>query len=310
MTRLEELKNEFLEYLEVERGRSFLTIQNYNHYLNRFLDFSQKEGINTSEGITLDLVRKYRLFLNRHTDEKGKSLKKITQNYHIIALRALLKYMAKRDIKTLAAEKVELGDFSRKEIEVIDLEEFERMLEAIDISKVMGLRDRTILETLFSTGLRVSELVNLDRDRINLKTGEFMVRGKGQKDRLVFLSSEATEWLSKYLEKRKDNFKPVFINYRGKEDDIIEGENKRLTQRSVQRIIKKYAQLAGIVKDVTPHGIRHLFATDLLQGGADIRSVQTMLGHASITTTQIYTHITNKQLKEVHQAFHDRRRRR
>lgn len=309
MNKLDDLKTEFLEYLEVERGRSQLTSENYDHYLKRFLEFCKNDNVGSPEAVTLDLVRKYRLFLNRLTDERGQTLKKITQNYHIIALRAFLKYLAKRDIKTLSSEKVELGDFSRKQIEVIEIEEFERMLEACDTSKIQGLRDRAILETLYSTGLRVSELTNLNREQINLKTGEFMVRGKGQKDRLVFLSADAVSWISKYLEKRKDNFKPVFINYRGKEKDILEGENKRLTQRSIQRIIKKYAQLAGIVKDVTPHGIRHLFATDLLQGGADIRSVQTMLGHASITTTQIYTHITNKQLKEVHQAFHDRRRR-
>lgn len=309
MNKLEDLKKDFLEYLEVERSRSPLTLENYDHYLRRFLDFSKNEGINTPEAITLDLVRKYRLFLNRFQDEKGKSLKKITQNYHIIALRAFLKYLAKRDIKTLAAEKVELGDFSRKQIEVLEIEEIERLLNAPDTFKITGLRDRAILETLFSTGLRVSELVSLNRNQINLKTGEFMVRGKGQKDRIVFLSPEAIFWLSKYLEKRKDNFDPVFINYRGKEKDILEGENKRLTQRSVQRLVKKYAQLAGIVKEVTPHKIRHAFATDLLQNGADIRSVQTMLGHASITTTQIYTHVTNKQLREVHQAFHARRRR-
>lgn len=308
MNNLEELKREFLEYLEVERGRGFLTIQNYNHYLKRFLDFVKKEGVLTPQSITLDVVRKYRLFLNRYTDEKGNSLKKITQNYHIIALRAFLKYLTKRDIKTLAAEKVELGDFARKQIDVIGLEELERLMSAPDISKISGLRDRAILETLFSTGLRVSELTNLNRDQINLKTGEFMVRGKGRKDRVVFLDENAIYWLSKYLEKRKDNWQPVFINYRGKEESI-EGEGKRLTPRSVQRIVKKYTQLAGIVKKVTPHGLRHMFATDLLQSGADIRSVQTMLGHASITTTQIYTHVTNKQLKEVHQAFHGRRRR-
>ncbi len=307
MASLSELKTEFLEYLEVERGRSFLTLRNYDHYLSRFLEFTREAGINDPKDVTLDIVRKFRLFLNRLTDEKGKSLKKITQNYHIIAIRAFLKYLTKRDIKTLAAEKVELGDFSRKQIEVLEIDEFDRLLSGPDVSKVSGLRDRAILETLFSTGLRVSELVGLNRDQINLKTGEFLVRGKGQKDRIVFLSAEAISWLSEYLKKRKDNFKPVFINYRGKEE-ILEGENKRLTQRSVQRIVKKYAKLAGILRRITPHGIRHLFATDLLQGGADIRSVQTMLGHASITTTQIYTHITNKQLREVHQAFHRKKK--
>lgn len=307
---LNELKTEFLEYLEVERNRSQLTIENYDHYLERFLEFAEKEGAEAPSDITLDLVRKFRLHLNRYTDERGHELKKITQNYHIIALRAFLKYLTKRDIKTLASEKVELGDFSRKQLDVISVDEFERMIDAIDTAKKEGLRDRAILETLFSTGLRVSELVNLNRDQINLKTGEFMVRGKGRKDRVVFLDENSRGWLEKYLTKRKDNMKPVFINFRGKEDVASDGEEKRLTQRSVQRIVKKYAKLGGVVREITPHGLRHLFATDLLQNGADIRSVQTMLGHASITTTQIYTHVTNKQLKEVHQAFHGKRRNR
>jgi len=305
---LKELKIEFLEYLEVERNRSQLTIENYDHYLERFLDFAQKDGASGPKDITLDLVRKFRLFLNRFTDDKGRELKKITQNYHIIALRAFLKYMAKRDITTLAPEKVELGDFTKKQLDIISVDEFERMIGSIDISKKEGLRDRAILETLFSTGLRVSELVGLDRDQINLKTGEFMVRGKGRKDRVVFLDENSKNWLEKYLAKRRDNFKAVFINFRGKLDIASDGEEKRLTQRSVQRIVKKYARLGGVVREITPHGLRHLFATDLLQNGADIRSVQTMLGHASITTTQIYTHVTNKQLKEVHKAFHGRRR--
>lgn len=305
--KLQELKKEFLEYLEVERNRSFLTLQNYDHYLNRFIDFVNNAGCLKAEDVDLDIVRRYRIFLNRFTDNFGKPLKKITQNYHIIALRAFLKYLIKRDIETLAPEKVELGDFTKKQIDIIDIDEFERMLNIPDISKPQGLRDRSILEMLFSTGLRVSELINLNRDNINLKTGEFMVRGKGRKDRIVFLSDSATYWIKKYLGLRKDNYKAVFINYRGK-DNILEGENKRLTQRSIQRIVNKYAKLAGIVKKLTPHGLRHLFATDLLQNGADIRSVQTMLGHASITTTQIYTHITNKQLKEVHKAFHGKRK--
>jgi site-specific recombinase XerD len=305
---LRELKTDFLEYLEVERNRSQLTIENYDHYLERFLEFAENDGVTNPSSVTLDVVRKFRLFLNRFTDDKGKELKKITQNYHIIALRAFLKYMAKRDINTLAPEKVELGDFVKKQLNVISIEEFERMIDAIDMSKKDGLRDRAILETLFSTGLRVSELVGLDRDKINLKTGEFMVRGKGRKDRVVFLDENCRGWLEKYLEKRKDNMNPVFINFRGKEDIASDGEDKRLTQRSIQRIVKKYARLGGVVKEITPHGLRHLFATDLLQNGADIRSVQTMLGHASITTTQIYTHVTNKQLKEVHEAFHGRRR--
>ncbi|NTU69878.1 tyrosine-type recombinase/integrase [bacterium] len=305
---LRELKTEFLEYLEVERNRSQLTIENYDHYLERFLEFSENEGVTAPSQITLDVVRRFRLFLNRFTDNKGHELKKITQNYHVIALRAFLKYMAKRDINTLSSEKVELGDFSKKQLDVISVDEFERMIDAIDMSGKEGLRDRAILETLFSTGLRVSELVGLNRDQINLDTGEFLVRGKGRKDRVVFLDTSAKSWLQQLLSKRKDNMKPVFINFRGNVDIASDGEDKRITQRSIQRIVKKYAKLGGVVREITPHGLRHLFATDLLQNGADIRSVQTMLGHASITTTQIYTHVTNKQLKEVHDAFHGRRR--
>lgn len=312
---LEELISEFLEYCEIEKGHSDLTIRNYDHYLNRFLDYLKKEKHKENlkpNDITPEVVRKYRLYLNRLESNKGEAIKKITQNYHIIALRAFLKYLAKRDISTLAAEKIELADATRKSFTFLEITEVEDLLRAPEKfpnkNSLITTRDKAILETLFSTGLRVSELVNLDRKEINFNRGEFSVRGKGDKERIVFLSNSAKDALLDYLKQRKDDFSPLFIHHSGTQDDYEEGEYQRLTQRSIQRIIKKYAKMAGITKEVTPHVIRHSFATDLLINGADIRSVQSMLGHSSITTTQIYTHVTDKQLREVHQAFHDTRR--
>jgi len=310
---LETLINEFLEYCEIERGHSELTIRNYEHYLGRFLEFAQKEKRKENfkiADVTQELVRKYRLHLNRlHTDQ-GENLEKITQNYHIIALRAFLKYLAKRDIPCLAAEKLELSDATRKSFTFLEITEVEDLLRAPEKNpnknQEITLRDKAILQTLFSTGLRVSELTALDIEDINLERGEFMVRGKGDKERIVFLSDAAKDTISDYLKLRKDDSSPLFTHVGGLKDDEEKGEYMRLTPRSVQRIIKKYAKLAGIVKDVTPHVMRHSFATDLLINGADLRSVQEMLGHSSITTTQIYTHVTNKQLREVHKAFHSK----
>lgn len=311
---LDTLINEFLEYCEIERGHSDLTIRNYEHYLGRFLEFAESEKGSrqsrtiTNKDITQDLVRKYRLHLNRMTTAQGENLAKITQNYHIIALRAFLKYLARRDIPCLAAEKLELSDATRKSFTFLEVTEIEDLLRAPERNpnknSQITLRDAAILQTLFSTGLRVSELTNLNIDDINLERGEFMVRGKGDKERIVFLSDSSKDAISGYMKGRKDDFAPLFIHYGGLNEEEEKGEYMRLTPRSVQRIIKKYAKLAGIVKDVTPHVMRHSFATDLLINGADIRSVQDMLGHSSITTTQIYTHVTNKQLREVHKAFH------
>ncbi|HBG82068.1 TPA: hypothetical protein DDW69_04540 [candidate division CPR2 bacterium] len=311
-----DLISDFLEYCELEKNHSELTILNYEHYLRRFLEFAEsKEGDDFGpQKIDMDLVRSYRLHLNRMTDQKGNTLKKITQNYHVIALRAFLKYLAKRDVRSLSAEKIELGDAKRKQVEFLEFEEVVRLMDAplkqkqTETNKIISVRDKAILELLFSTGLRVSELVGLNRTQVNLDRGEFMVRGKGSKDRVVFMSDGAKHWINEYLKLRADNFKPLFIRYSGSKDEIEDGEYLRLTSRSVQRIVNAYARAAGIVKKVTPHTLRHSFATDLLINGADIRSVQSMLGHSSITTTQIYTHLTNKQLKEVHQAFHGRRR--
>lgn len=309
MTNFNNLITEFLEYLEIEKNRSQLTIRNYDHYLHMFLAWSKISSITQ---INQDMIRKYRLFLNRFRDENGKSLKSVTQSYYIIALRSFLKYLAKRDIKTLAAEKLELPKIPERSIEFLEPQELEKLLAQPNIHNLNGLRDRTILETLFSTGLRVSELVSLNRDQVNLIHNEFTVRGKGDKPRVVFLSSEAKSWLQNYLGKRKDNLKPLFINHPKQASKMAEKEIKdlnssRLTPRSIQRLVKKYAMLAGINKKVTPHTLRHSFATDLLRNDADIRSVQAMLGHSNITTTQVYTHVTDKGLREIHKKCHHKK---
>lgn len=303
MPSINKLLIEFLEYLEIERNRSQKTIENYNHYINRFLTWAK---ISKSQDITPELVRNFRLYLNRLENYKGVGIKKATQNYHVIALRSFLKYLAKRDIKTLAAEKIEVGKNPSHEIEFLDSAELERLLQAADGESIKTLRDRAILELLFSAGLRVSELVQINRDHLNLQRQEFSVRGKGDKIRIVFISDTAKKALEKYLGKRLDIDPALFVRF---SKNKKHGEmTKRLTPRSIQRIVKFYAAKAGIVKDVHPHTLRHSFATDLLSNGADIRSVQTMLGHSSITTTQIYTHITNKQLKEIHRQFHGKKK--
>jgi len=302
---IKELKSQFLEYLEIEKNRSPKTIENYNHYLTRFINFAKVES---PKDITEEAIRKYRLQLNRTTDERGKPLKKVTQNYHIIALRSFLKYLAKRDIRAVPAEKIELGKQEEREVVFLEPSELERFLRAPQGALLSDLRDRAILETLFSTGLRVSELCSLNQDDIDLKRGEFSVRGKGSKLRLVFLSDAAKAALKSYLDKRVDADEALFIRVPAGEG-FEKFENLRLTPRSIQRIIKKYAIAAGIVgKKVSPHSLRHSFATDLLRNGADIRSVQALLGHSSVTTTQIYTHVTDKQLREVHQKFHGKPR--
>ena len=302
--KLSKLIVDFLEYLEIEKNASQLTIKNYDHYLQRFLAFA---GDINPKDIDLALVRKYRVRLARYVDENtGLSLKRVTQNYFIIALRAFLRYLAKIDVETLAAEKIELGEQEARPIKVLDEEQLDRLLNAPDISKIEGVRDKALLETLFSTGLRVSELAKLDREQINLDKGEFGIIGKGRKERVVFLSDAAKDWIGKYLSQRKDPYEPLFIRYSGKEDPSRRGENMRLTPRSIERTIEKYVKKTKIPIKATPHTLRHSFATDLLINGADIRSVQEMLGHANISTTQIYTHVTNKQLKEVHRAFHSK----
>ena len=303
---IKKLKNEYLEYLEIEKDRSQLTIRNYDHYLCFFLNWSK---VSYPKEVTGEIVKKYRLYLNRYEDNNGKRLKRVTQDYYIIALRGFLKYLAKQDIKTLSGDKIELGKSHDREVEFLETEEVMRLIKAIKGNKISDLRDRAILELLFSTGLRVSEISNLNCDNVNLKSGEFSVRGKGDKIRLVFISDSAKNSIIDYLKKRKDVDPALFVNVKKiKKSDSKNISQMRLTPRSIQRIVKKYAIMAGIVKKVTPHTLRHSFATDLLMNGADIRSVQSMLGHSSITTTQIYTHVTNKHLKDIHKRFHSNRK--
>lgn len=297
---------DFLEYLEIERNASQRTIKNYDHYLRRFLEFA---GDIDPSVIDLALTRKYRLFLARYTDpQTGQPLKRVTQNYFMIALRAFLRYLARQDVKTLSAEKVELGDQDPSPLKVLDENSLASLLAAPNPNTKDGLRDKVILEMLFSTGLRVSELSSLNRDQINLQRQEFGIVGKGGKERVVFISDDAKNWLERYLALRHDDFKPLFIRYQGKVEVGGTGETMRLTTRSIERIVEKYVKQVGLSVKATPHTLRHNFATDLLVNGADIRSVQEMLGHSNISTTQIYTHITNRQLKDVHKAFHGKTR--
>ena len=295
------VKTDYLEYLEIEQNRSQKTIANYDHYLTRLIDFAGE--IKISE-IDPELVRKWRLWLNRLGTNTSDELQKSTQNYHLIALRSFLKYCAKRDIPALTADKIEPARTVRKQVTFLNEDELDRLFAQPDISKLSGIRDRAILELLFSSGLRVSELVGLDKDHINLKRREFMVRGKGQKDRPIFISPVAAKWLSHYIEKREDNVKPLFVRYSGSKKVDLSGNFHRLTARSVQRLVARYALLAGITKHVSPHTLRHSFATDLIMNGGDLRAVQAMLGHSNIATTQIYTHVTDPHLRAIHEKFH------
>ncbi len=302
---LPELIDQFLEYLEIERNCSKLTIRDYRHYLSSFNNwFATNQKDKNISDLDLATVRKYRVYLANRADEKGMTLKRVTQNYYIIALRSFLRFLIKNDYKTLEPSKIDLPKTESRSLKFLEKEQVERLVISVDTSKEEGIRDRTIIELLFSTGLRVSELVSLNKDRINLDRREFGVIGKGGKARIVFVSDRAADWIGRYLKERKDNFKPLFIRYSGKIIEENSGEKMRLTVRSVERIVKKYVRIARIPVDATVHTLRHSFATDLLTNGADIRSVQEMLGHKNIATTQIYTHVTNKQLREVHEAFH------
>ncbi len=302
---IQQFKREFLEYIEIEKGRSLKTVENYDRYLIRFFEFGK---IRSPKEITEELVREYRLYLNRQRGVKIKgqaedTLKKNTQNYHLIALRVFLKYLVKRQINSLSPDKIELAKTPGRDLDLISTEELRRLLGAPDGDDQKSFRDKAILELFFSTGLRLSELTSLNRD-LDLSKDEFSVRGKGSKVRVVFLSPEAKEAIKKYLRKRQDMDEALFVRVRDKGLGIR--DNLRLTPRSIERIVKYYAVKAGISKKVSPHIIRHSFATDLLRNGADIRSVQIMLGHANIATTQIYTHVTDKQLWEVHKKYHSR----
>ncbi len=317
---INDLKQQFLEYIEIEKGRSLKTVENYDRYLVRFISHTK---VKEASDITDSVLREYRLWLNRQSTGNnratGETLKKKTQNYYLIALRAFLKYAAKRGIKTLSPEAIELAKVGERQLDLISKDELERLLDAPmqagrgaknsinkgDISDIKSLRDKAILELLFSTGLRISELCSLSRD-IDIRAEEMSIRGKGEKVRVIFISDEAREALKKYLDKRTDVEDALFIKVGAEKKPKAEGSG--LTRRSIERIVKHYAVVAGISKKVTPHVIRHCFATDLLSNGADLRSVQMLLGHANIGTTQIYTHVTDSELKRVHKKFHNNRK--
>ena len=307
---ISELVADFLESLEIEKGRSTKTIENYGLYLARFIDlitedFEGQEMIKPSD-ITPEVLRRFRLKLNRFSDNQNKErLSALTQSYHLIALRGFFKYLAKRGIKSLDPSLIDLPRAAKKQVTFLHFDEIERLLAEIPLDTESGLRDRAIIELLFSGGLRVSELCSLNRDSINLERREFMVRGKGKKDRPIFIDKSTAECIEDYLNMRADTLPALFLNNSANQQiPSTSGDFRRLTPRSIERIVQKYTRLAGITKHVTPHTMRHSFATDLLMNGADIRSVQSLLGHANISTTQIYTHITDPHLKEVHEKFH------
>jgi len=297
--------DEFLEYLEIEKNCSKLTIRDYRHYLDVFKIWYIDEIPNKPlEDLHLTDIRKYRVFLSNKTNDKGQGLKKVTQNYYVIALRSFLRFLLKNDYKTLEPSKIDLPKTTSRSPKFLERDQVEQLVAAPDVSKEEGMRDRAIMELLFSTGLRVSELTSLNRDQISFERREFGIIGKGGRSRIVFISDSASEWVQKYINKRKDPFRPLFIRYSGRIIEDNNGEKMRLTPRSVERIVKKYVRATRLPVDATVHTLRHSFATDLLTNGADIRSVQEMLGHKNIATTQIYTHITNRQLREVHKSFH------
>jgi site-specific recombinase XerD len=301
---LRDLKAQFLEYLEIEKGRSIKTVENYDRYIMRFLTFSKATG---PASITEASVREFRMHLNRQpgvASNGSATMKHKTQNYYLIDIRAFLKFLRKRNIESLNPERIELAKVGARDLDLITAAELDRLMAAPKGSNLSDLRDKAIMELLFSTGLRVSELCNLSRD-LDLTRDEFSVRGKGEKVRVVFLSSEAKEAIKQYLDKRGDVDDALFVQM-GKNAKNV--KDLRLTPRSVERLIKQYAIKAGITRKVTPHVIRHSFATDLLENGADLRSVQALLGHAHIATTQVYTHVTDKHLQEVHKKFHGQRR--
>lgn len=304
------LKTQFLEYIEIEKGLSLKTVANYDRYLERFIEFGELKAIGD---VTDDVVRRYRLHLNRQPGVKQKgqargTLKKKTQNYHLIALRVFLKYLIKQGYEVMSPDRIELAKTPQRSLDLITTDELVRIMDAPSGEDIKSLRDKAILELLFSTGLRVSELCSLNRD-MDLSKDELSVRGKGDKVRVVFLSPSAKAAVKKYLDKRPDMEEALFVPLGKRAQAMIKNnEEVRLTTRSVERIVKHYAIAAGISKKVTPHVIRHSFATDLLQNGADLRSVQAMLGHANITTTQVYTHVTDKHLRDIHKKFHGKQK--
>lgn len=302
-----DLIQDYLQHVEIEKGRSLNTVRNYELYLNRFYELASEDLNREMEpaDITEEMLRKYRLRLNRIEDERGKRLTAATQAYHLIALRGFLKYLARRGIDSLNPALVDLPRAHRPQVTFLHIDEVQNILDQIDLGTETGLRDRAIIELLFSGGLRVSELCGLNRDDINLDRREFVVRGKGSKDRPIFIDESAAGRVKDYLAARHDSLPALFLNNsRNPGATSTSGDYRRLTPRSVQRIIEKYTKAAGITKHVTPHTLRHSFATDLLMNGADLRSVQSLLGHSNISTTQIYTHITDTHLKDIHKKFH------
>ncbi len=313
MSSLKQLKTQFLEYVEIEKGRALKTVENYDHYLSRFLQFIKNDN---PEKINDNVIREFRLWLNRQSTGNnratGETLSKKTQNYYLIAIRAFLKYLARQDVKSMSPDRIELAKVTERSLDLITNEELERLLASPKSNDVKDLRDKAILELLFSTGLRVSELCSLTND-INLRSEELSIRGKGGKVRVVFISDTAKNAIKKYLASRKDMSDALFVQIEPADAKALAGKNeivkdlKPLSRRSVERIVKQHAIKAGISKKVTPHVMRHMFATDLLGNGADLRSVQAMLGHANIGTTQIYTHVTDKHLRDIHKKFHNKK---
>lgn len=302
---IEKKVNEFLEYLEVEKGSSPLTIRNYKHYLTRFISWLSDEGIRLElRDINPEVVRQYRVYLSRRSDGKGGTLSRKTQAYHVISLRSFLRWLTKNDYKVMSPDKIDLPKIEERQVKFLSGDQMDRLLNAPSLSTIQGKRDKAILELFFSTGLRVSELSRLDRDKLDLERREFGVVGKGGKARVVFLSTRAVKWIDEYLKCRDDHFKPLFIHHKGKPNPATLDEKMRLTPRSIQRMLKKYREKMKLPVEATPHTIRHSFATDLLMAGADLRSVQEMLGHKNVSTTQIYTHVTHKHLRDIHEAFH------
>jgi len=295
----------FIEHLEVERNVSRLTIRNYSHYLRRFIEWYAEQGKDDLKSLDSELVRAWRVHLARVEDERGQGLSKKTQSYYVIALRSWLKWLIKHDAPVLHPEKIDLPKADSRQMEFLAVDKIEELLAQPQLSTQTGLRDRAILEVLFSTGLRVSELVSLNREQVNTQSREFGVIGKGRRPRVVFLSPRAADWLDRWIATREDKWSPVFVRFSGKRENILsDGEEMRLTTRSVQRLVEKYCRKAHLPIQVSPHGIRHSFATDLLSNGASLRDVQEMLGHKNISTTQIYTHVTRPQLKKAHDTYH------
>lgn len=302
---LSTLIRQFLEHLEIERNCSRLTVRNYQHYLEMLVQFidEQKKRPPRISDVDQETVRQFRLHLARMPGTAGE-MKSVTQGYYIISLRSFLKWCVKKDINALEPDKLDVPKSKDHNLKFLSLEQMERLLSQPLVSTEIGIRDKVILELLFSTGMRVSELVALNRDQVNLKTREFGIVGKGGHARIVFISKEAAEYLEKYLRERTDTFKSLFINYSKRRGKIAIEDKARLTSRAVQYIVKKYVRSAKIPVMATPHTLRHSMATDMLRAGADLRSVQELLGHKNIATTQIYTHVTDARLREVHDKFH------